>query len=77
MPGPPFSMPLSSGGSSELAPPGRALGLRGRPRLAQALAGAFDAIDVVHDAIEHGVGERGHADQLSPRATGTWLAMMS
>src|SRR5271157_1693749 len=38
---------------------------RGRP-LAQALAGQIDAIGVVNDAVEDGVGERGNADQVMP-----------
>ena len=37
-----------------------------RTALAQALAGEFDAVGVVNDAVEDGVGERGHADQFMP-----------
>ena len=34
--------------------------------LAQALAREFDAVGVVNDTVEDGVGERGNADQVVP-----------
>src|SRR5208337_2160572 len=40
------------------------------PPLAQALAGQLDAIGVVNDAVEDGVGERGNADQVMPAVYG-------
>jgi hypothetical protein len=33
---------------------------------AQALAGEFDPIGVVHHAIEHGIGQRRNADEVVP-----------
>ena len=38
--------------------------------LAQALAGELDAIGVVNDAVENGVGERGNANQGVPTVDG-------
>ena len=38
----------------------------GARRLSQALAGELDAIGVVNDAIEDGIGERRIADDLVP-----------
>ncbi len=38
--------------------------------LAQALSGQFDAIGVVDDAVEDGVGEGGNADQIVPAGDG-------
>ena len=38
--------------------------------LAQALAGQLDAIGVVDDAVEDGVGERWDADQIVPAVHG-------
>ena len=40
------------------------------PPLAQALAGQLDAIGVVNDAVEDGVGERGDPDQVMPAVDG-------
>ena len=47
----------------------RSISGRGLP-LAQALAGQIDAIGVVNDAVEDGVGERGNADQVMPAVDG-------
>ena len=41
-----------------------------RTALAQALAGKLDAIGVVDDAVEDGVGEGGNADQVVPSING-------
>jgi hypothetical protein len=38
--------------------------------LAQTLAGQIDAIGVVNDAVEDGVGERGNPDQVMPAVHG-------
>jgi hypothetical protein len=38
--------------------------------LAQALAREFDAVGVVNDAVEDGVGERGNANQVVPAVDG-------
>ena len=38
--------------------------------LAQALAGQFDAIGVMNDAVEDGVSERGYPDQIVPAVDG-------
>src|SRR6202142_3608981 len=38
--------------------------------LAQALAGQFDAIGVMNDAVEDGVCERGYPDQIVPAVDG-------
>jgi hypothetical protein len=37
-----------------------------RPTFAQALAGEFDPIGVVHDPVEHGVGKRRDGDDVVP-----------
>ena len=38
--------------------------------LAQALAREFDAVGVVNDTVEDGVGERGNANQVMPAVDG-------
>ena len=41
----------------------------------QAVAGEIDAVGVVDDAIEDGVGIGGIADELVPFVDGSWLVM--
>ena len=53
-----------------MSPPSRAGRFHGVTPLAQALAGQFDAIGVVDDAIEDGVGESGDPDQIVPAVDG-------
>src|SRR5271166_2588008 len=66
---PPLSTALSRRGSGEPAFERPSISWRGPP-LAQALAGQIDAIGVVNDAVEDGVGERGNADQVMPAVHG-------
>ena len=42
-----------------------------RMALAQALAREFDAVGVVNDTVEDGVGERGDTNQVMPTVDGT------
>jgi hypothetical protein len=67
--GPPLSTALSRRGSASDLSARRSISWRGPP-LAQALAGQLDAIGVVNDAVEDGVGERGNADQVMPTIDG-------
>ena len=41
-----------------------------RAAFAQALAGEFDAVGVVNDAVQNGVGQGGNADQVVPAVHG-------
>ena len=71
-----MSTALSRRGSGGPALARRLISGRGRS-LSQALAGQFDAVGVVDDAVEDGVGEGGNPDQVMPAVEGTWLVMMS
>ena len=45
--------------------------------LAQALAREFDAVGVVNDTVEDGVGERGDTNQVMPAVDGNLTGDMS
>jgi hypothetical protein len=62
---PPLSTALSRR-ARRLAGLAAQVGFRTRPSLAQALARRIDAIGVVNDAVEDGVGEGWNADQVMP-----------
>ena len=66
---PALSIALPRRGSGEPAVGRRSLSGLGT-KLAQALAGQFDAVGVVNDAVEDGVGERGNPDQVVPTVDG-------
>src|SRR5271166_2027265 len=66
---PPLSTALLRRGSGEPTFARPSISWRGSP-LAQALAGQIDAIGVVNDAVEDGVGERWNADQVMPAVHG-------
>src|SRR5271163_3441700 len=72
--------PQRRSGARRYPPPCRAEGRATRPSraslsgrgmaLAQALAREFDAVGVVNDTVEDGVGERGNANQVMPTVDG-------